>query len=82
MNKEYRKKINEINSRTGSKSETLFRRIIPYITPIWHRIIYTPFCFRYVILSSLAVKKKSANQRLLTELTTKLIQKKFSTSNK
>lgn len=58
MNKEYRKKINEINSRTGSKSETLFRRIIPYITPIWHRIIYTPFCFRYVILSSLAVKKK------------------------
>lgn len=57
MNKEYRKKINEINSRTGSKSETLFRRIIPYITPIWHRIIYTPFCFRYVILSSLAEKK-------------------------
>lgn len=77
MNKEYRKKINEINSRTGSKSETLFRRIIPYITPIWHRIIYTPFCFRFI-----GSKKKSANQRLLTELTTKLIQKKFSTSNK
>lgn len=81
MNKEYRKKINEINSRTGSKSETLFRRIIPYITPIWHRIIYTPFCFWFVILSSLAVKI-SANQRLLTELTIKLNQKKFSTSNK
>lgn len=62
MNKEYRKKINEINSRTGSKSETLFRRIIPYITPIWHRIIYTPFCFRYVILIKFIGSKKKICQ--------------------
>lgn len=74
------KKLNEINSRTGSKSSTLFRRIIPYITQIWHRIIYTPFCFRYVILSSYLIGSKK-NLPTNGELTIKLIQKKISTSN-